>query len=154
VEPKGAAHSLLLYEVGGIGAPHNLSLPHRAGALSTLAAPLPIHFTVLEEKFVGRTVHQGKLTAVSNSEAGIESDSALAPLSNLKIEVPCQAGRTPGGEIYAKVVGSSSPGSGEIRIRFTSVSPELKSWLRQVTARRCSPSGSAPAPSGQTPLGI
>lgn len=155
VEPKGAAHSLLLHEIGGIGEPYNLSLPARSEALSALPDPLSIRFTVLEEKFVGRTVHQGHLAAVSNIEAGIESDSALAPLSNLKIELEPQAGANPGGVIYAKVVGAAPTGSRQTRIRFTSISPELKVWLRQVAAAAPRSSASAPVPSGQTKdLGI
>jgi adenylate cyclase len=57
VEPKGAAGSLLLYEIGGIGEPFNLSLPSRSVALCPLPQPLPVSFTVLEEKFAGRTIH-------------------------------------------------------------------------------------------------
>ncbi|MBC8003583.1 MAG: hypothetical protein H7X97_13440, partial [Opitutaceae bacterium] len=41
----------------------------------------------------------------------------------------------PGGEIYAKVISAAAGASGQTRIRFTSVSPELKVWM-QVTAVR------------------
>ena len=78
VEPKGATRSLQLHEVGGIGEPFNLSLPARSEALCPLPQPLPIRFTVLEEKFVGRTVHEGRLASLSESEAGIESELSLA----------------------------------------------------------------------------
>ena len=61
VEPKGATRSLQLYEVGGIGEPFDLSLPSRADAARPLPQPLPVRFTVLEEKFVGRTVYEGQL---------------------------------------------------------------------------------------------
>ena len=134
VEPKGATRSLKLYEVGGIGSPFNLSLPSRSGALCPLPQPLPIRFTVLEEKFVGRTVHAGRLAAVSESEAGIESELSLAPLSNLKIQLEPVAGRNPGGEIYAKVIRAAAGAAAQTRIRFTSVSPELKVWLQQLAA--------------------
>jgi adenylate cyclase len=133
VEPKGATHRLQLYEIGSIGEPFNLSLPLRSTVLVPLASPLPIQFTVLEEKFVGRTLYAGHLAGVSESEAAIEAAQALAPLSNLKIEIHPLAGTHPGGEIYAKVL-TSLPGSGQARIRFTSVSPELKLWMRQVCA--------------------
>jgi class 3 adenylate cyclase len=135
VEPKGAAHSLQLHEVRGIGKPFDLSLPEKSVALCPLPQPLPISFTVLEEKFVGRTVHEGRLVAVSASEAGIESGLALVPLSNLKIELQPVAGANPGGEIYAKVIGPVAGAPGQTRIRFTSVSPELKVWLQQTAAR-------------------
>jgi adenylate cyclase len=141
VEPKGATRSLQLYEIGGIGEPFNLSLPSRSAALGSLPQPLPISFTVLEEKFLGRTVHEGRLAALSESEAGIESALALVPLSNLKIELKPMAGANPGGEIYAKVIGAVAGASGQTRIRFTSLSPELKVWVQQTAARL----GTAPA---------
>jgi adenylate cyclase len=132
VEPKGATSCLQLHEVSGIGEPFNVSLPAKTNALSPLPQPLPIRFTVLEEKFVGRTVNEGRLVSASDSEAGIESELALVPLSNLKIELDPVAGANPGGEIYAKVIGASSGTSVQTRIRFTSVSPELKVWLQKV----------------------
>jgi adenylate cyclase len=136
VEPKGATRSLELYEVCGIGEPFNLSLPSRSEALCLLPQPLPICFTVLEEKFLGRTVHQARLLALSESEAGIESELSLVPLSNLKIELKSVVGTNPGGEIYAKVIGALAGASGQTRIRFTSLSPELKVWVQQAAARR------------------
>ena len=65
----------------------------------------------------------------------MESELALVPLSNLKIEVGPVPGANPGGEIYAKVIGDAAGESRQNRIRFTSVSPELKVWVRQMAAR-------------------
>ena len=141
LNPKGPTRSLQLYEVGGIGEPFNLSLPVEVRGPCPLPQPLPITFTVLEEKFLGRTVHEGRLAALSESEAGIESELSLVPLSNLKIELKPVAGANPGGEIYAKVIGAVAGASGQTRIRFTSLSPELKVWVQQTAARL----GSAPA---------
>ena len=134
VEPKGAETCLQLHEIGGIGDPFNLSLPARSEALVPLPVPLPIRFTVLEEKFVGRTVYEGRLAALSNSEGGMQSGVALAPLSNLKIQLDPVPGVNPGGEIYAKVSGAVAELTSQTRIRFTSVSPELKDWIQQRSA--------------------
>jgi adenylate cyclase len=134
VEPKGASRCLRLHEIGGIGDPFNLSLPVRSETLVPLPIPLPIHFTVLEEKFVGRTVYEGRLAAISVSEGGIASDVALAPLSNLKVQLELVPGTSPGGEIYAKVIGDLAGATGQTRIRFTSVSPELKDWIQRMAA--------------------
>lgn len=136
VEPKGAKRSLQLYEIGGMGAPFNLALPVRSTELFPLPSAAPIRFTVLEEKFVGRTVHQGSLLAVAEREGGIESELALAPLSNLKIELEAAPGANPKGEIYAKVVAVTTGALPQARIRFTSVSPELKVWLHQIVSAR------------------
>ncbi len=133
VEPKGATRSLQLYEVGSIGEPFTLSLPPKSSTLIPLVSPLPIRFTVLEEKFVGRTVYEGHLARISESEAVIQSEFVPSPLSNLKMEIKPVAGANPGGEIYAKVVGAQT-GSGQARIRFTSVAPELKLWIRQLSS--------------------
>lgn len=131
VQPKGAAGSLQLYEIGGIGEPYNLSLPLRVTILIPLPNPPAIRFTVLEEKFVGRTVYEGRLTALSDSEAEIESAATPAPLSNVKIEIAAVAGINPQGEIYAKVIESDQPS--QTRVRFTSVSPDLKKWIRGIS---------------------
>ncbi|HWI57834.1 MAG TPA: adenylate/guanylate cyclase domain-containing protein, partial [Bacillota bacterium] len=134
VEPKGATRRLQLYEVGAMGPPFNLSLPATSSALFPLPQPVPVRFTVLEEKFVGSTICEGRLVSVSEAGAAIECESALAPLSNLKIAVEPVAGANPQGEIYAKVVGEAPGGAHQTRLRFTSVSPELKLWVRQMSA--------------------
>jgi class 3 adenylate cyclase len=131
VEPKGATACLQLHEIGGIGEPFNLFLPARCETLVPLALPLPVQFTVLEEKFVGRTVHTGRWVAASTSDSAIAADLALVPLSNLKIQIEPIPGSCPGGEIYAKVIGAVTGATGQTRIRFTSVSPELKAWIQQ-----------------------
>ena len=60
---------------------------------------------------------------VSESEAGIESELSLVPLSNLKIELKPVAGANPGGEIYAKVIGAaagaSRPDPHPVHFRFS-----------------------------------
>ena len=143
VEPKGATHRLQLFEIGGIGKPFDLSLPERSKRLVPLPAAVLVRFTVLEEKFVGRTVHSGRLVALSNLEGDVESDTALAPLCNLKIELDPQPGANPGGEIYAKVIGPEPERPTQTRIRFTSVSPELKAWVHQIGDAGLNPSQQA-----------
>jgi class 3 adenylate cyclase len=137
VEPKGASSRLHLHEVSGIGDPFNLSLPPRTKSLVPLPQPIAVRFTILEEKFVGRTVHEARVVSLADTEAGIDSVLPLAFLSNLKIEVASVADANPGGEVYAKVVGKIE-GSSLLRIRFTSVSPELKAWVQRTAAGQTS----------------
>jgi adenylate cyclase len=144
VEPKGASHSLQLFEVGGIAEPYNLSLPTHSKELFPLPVPVTIKFTVLEEKFVGRTVHQGQLVALAETEGGMSSELTLAPLSNLKIQIEAVIGANPGGEIYGKVIGAGPASCGQTRVRFTSVSPELKAWIARTQAGLAA-SAAAPA---------
>jgi adenylate cyclase len=136
VEPKGASRRLFLYEIGGIGEPFDLWLPPKTKPLRPLALPLPIQFTVLEEKFVGRTVHDGHVTALTDLEASIRSALPLAVLSNLRITVTTTSHDNPAGEIYGKVVEPVADASGETRIRFTSITPELKAWAAALASTR------------------
>ncbi len=135
VEPKGVAHRLLLFEVGGIGSPFMLSLASRSEPLRPLSEPLPVQFTVLEEKFVGRTVHGGHLTELSEVETRLQSSLAPAVLSNVKITVSPGPQGNPAGDIYGKVVDTPSRTPGLARVRFTSASPELQAWLKTWSAR-------------------
>jgi adenylate cyclase len=111
-------------------------LPEKSGLLFALAEAMPVQFTVLEEKFVGRTLHAGKLVSISESEAGLDSELKPAPLSNLKLELESVSGTAPAGEIYAKVVEAIAGSSNQMRIHFTSVSPELKAWVQQFVGRQ------------------
>jgi class 3 adenylate cyclase len=129
VEPKGAARSLLLFEIGGIGAPFALSLPSRSTPPSALPAPLPVQFTVLEGKFLGHTVHDGHLTKLSDSEARLSSSHVPPVFGNLKITVAATSQGNPAGEIYGKVVDPTPDAPGLARVRFTSATPELKAWM-------------------------
>jgi adenylate cyclase len=129
VEPKGVAHSLELFEVGALGAPFGLELPSPTLALRTLGQPLAVHFTVLEEKFAGRTVYEGELIAVSEREARLRSSPTPGVLSNLKFLVAASAQGNPAGEAYGKVLEIIADPPDVARIRFTSVPPELKAWM-------------------------
>src|SRR5262249_10454229 len=98
--------------------------------LRPLVTPLPIRFTVLEEKFVGRTVHEGQLTALSALAAGMESHLAPPVLSNLQITLAVTPLGNPPREIHGKTLESVEGTPGRVKIRFSSVTPELKTWMR------------------------
>ena len=121
--------SVRLFEIGAIGAPFDLLLPSRSKPLRPLAPPLPVRLTTLEDSFAGSTVHEGHLTEVSDLEASVQSPLALAVLSNLKITVSETPQGNPAGDIYGKVLESVADTPGHARIWFTSISPELRTWL-------------------------
>jgi adenylate cyclase len=132
VEPKGASGRLQLFEVRGLGPPFDLALPSKTEALRALAHPLPIQFTVLEEKFVGRTIHEGTLVESSPTGGRLHCGVVLSPLSNVKLLVAARPDANPAGEIYAKVAEASAGPPAQARVHFTSVTPELRDWLRRL----------------------
>ena len=90
---------------------------------------------MLEEKFVGHTVLDGRLTELSHIETRLESANALAVMSNVKITVAASAQGNPAGEFYGKVVDAAAGPPGLARIRFTSTTPELKAWVMAWTGQ-------------------
>src|SRR5262249_26776428 len=129
VEPKGAAQSLRLFEVGGIGAPFELTLRPRTLPVRPLVPRLPVQFTMLEEKFVGRTVHEGHLIGLSVLEARLETAAVPAVLSNVRMTVAAGLLDNPAGEAYGKVIDVATGTPSVARVRFTSLDPELKAWV-------------------------
>jgi hypothetical protein len=123
------ASSVLLFEIGAIGGPFDLSLPSRSKPLRPLAPPLPVRLTTLEESFAGRTVHEGHLTEVSTLRPTSSLPVSLAVLSNLKITGTETPQGNPAGDIYGKVLEEVAEAPGRARIWFTSISPELRTWL-------------------------
>ena len=129
VEPKGVARSLLLFEIGGIGQPFALSLPFRSTPLRALAEPLPVQFTVLEEKFLGHSVQDGHLIELSDFETRLSSSHALAVFSDLRITVAPTSQGNPAGGIYGKVVEATAGTPGLVLLLgFVSSSVCSSSW--------------------------
>ena len=131
VEPKGSARSIALFEVTGIGAPHDLALPATHADLHPLSVPVPVQCLLIEDKAVGRVAHDGTLVSCSMRDGELATTAPLVALSNVKLLVPGTAEGAPAGELYAKVTRVGDSGAAPSRLRFTSISPELRAWLQQ-----------------------
>lgn len=133
VEPKGSARSVTLFDVTGIGAPHDLALPSSHGALHPLPLPVPVQCLLIEDKAVGRGAHDGTLVACSMRDGELLTTAPLAALSNVKLlfdGAPDGHG-APAGEIYAKVTRVGDGRAQPARLRFTSMSPDVRGWLQR-----------------------
>ena len=51
------------------------------------------------------------------------------------MELESATGANPAGEIYAKVIGAAAECEAQTRVRFTSISPDLKVWLQETIAQ-------------------
>ena len=67
----------------------------------------------------------------SKRDGELRTTAPLVALSNVKVLVPGTAEGAPAGEIYAKVTRAGDGGAQPARLRFTSISPELRGWLQQ-----------------------
>ena len=132
IEPKGVSEPLTVYDIRGIDGSYNLHLPAVDEPLATLDAAISLRYSVLEEKFVGRTVFQGQLVKLSAKGGQIDASWPAPPLSNLKIWLVSDNGDDVPGELYAKVIDTPHGADEGFEVRFTSVSPAASAYLQQV----------------------
>jgi adenylate cyclase len=129
-EPKGIRVPITLYEVGGIGIPYNLELPHATDVLLPLEQAVSLEYTILEGKHAVGNLFQGVLTRLSASGAELQTEHALDLLTNLKLHLQPGRDRAPvSGDLYAKVLKKVAEQEDHFLIRFTSVPPEVATVL-------------------------
>ena len=133
IEPKGAKKPLTIYEVTGMGEPYNIFLPGDSEELTRLATKIPLEFTVLEEKFAGRTRFEGTIEELSVKNATISTAELPAVLSNLKMEVGGGGNGDAYKDVYGKVM-ETLPDGTRFQLRFTSVPKEAAAFLESVLA--------------------
>lgn len=129
VQPKGANEPLRLHEVSAVNGRHQLVLPRTTLDLLPLATPLRCTWQVMAEKFVSSQGTRGRITALSERGAELETADPLVPLTDLRLLLADGTRTVP---VYAKVMESGDgDGTSRARIRFTAV-PDT---AREVIAR-------------------
>jgi adenylate cyclase len=130
VLPKGAETPLRIYEVGGIAGRYNLALRGKDPALVDLARQIPLRYTVLEGKKVGKKGLQGIVVKLSEKTAVITLDEPHEPLTNLKMNIGGVDEKLTARDFYGKVIGRSEENRQKHVIRFTSIPPEVDAYFQ------------------------
>ncbi len=128
VDPKGVAAPITLFDVVGLD---DCRLEREFVPLVKLEVPMSVSYAILEGKDVGAERHAGVIEWLSATEARMRPSRGVRPLSNIRIEVGTFGGPKVS-DVYAKVLVSSAEA---LQIRFTSVPPEVKAFLKA----RCEP---------------
>jgi adenylate cyclase len=130
VFPKGAATPLKIYEIGGIAGQYNFTLEGKDSSLVTLIRQIPVKYTVLEGKSVGKVELKGSVLRLSEQSAQISIDQPARVLSNLKMSLIDVDEKLGAKDFYGKVI--EHPGqNGQIHlIRFTSVPSEVDAYFQ------------------------
>jgi adenylate cyclase len=121
VEPKGVNRPITLYEVVGIRGASHLALSAHQESLRRLDTEIPIRYTVLEEKFVNRSLLEGRFVELSRQEALLHAETPIPSLSDLKIQLFSPGGGMVSDELFAKVLRVSATDPTQVVIRFTSI---------------------------------
>ena len=138
VLPKGAETPLRIYEVGGIAGRYNLALEWKQPALVTLAWQIPLRYTLLEGKDIGKKGLEGSVLRLSKKSAEIDFNEPIEPLTNLKMNLGDVDEKLSAKDFYGKVIERSWENRQTHVVRFTSVPPEVDAYfqaLRQYAAR-------------------
>src|SRR5262249_48899794 len=132
IDAKGAREPLTVWETTGIGGTHGLFLHPPPSRMTTLAVPIPVQYSILEGKHVGRDVLDGSIVRLSETGAEIRSSASVPPpLSNLKMWIIGIETRGRPCELYAKLVEASETGESTFIVRFTALAPEVTQYLRE-----------------------
>jgi adenylate cyclase len=128
VEPKGVAHPITLYEIGGLRGAHNLALPAGEVEWTLVEPPLPVTFRRVTGKEVGGEEQDGLIVRLSPHEAEIEATMPPPPLTDLKVLLKANDVRGAVTGIYGKVL-RQPVANGPFVLRFTAVPKEARQYL-------------------------
>ena len=141
VIPKGSDAPIKIYEVGGIGAPYNLALEEKGQILVALGRKVPLLYTVLDGKDVGKIQLRGLARCLSRKGVEIELKEPLKLLTNIKMNLGDVPEELACKDFYGKVIESTSKDHCRYFVRFTSASSEVAAYfqaLRQYAAKEMS----------------
>jgi adenylate cyclase len=130
VVPKGAEMPLRIYEIGGIAGHYNLALDTKEQAMVTLRRQIPLRYTVLEGKDVGKKGLEGSVIRLSKKCAEITLDGPISVLTNLKMNLADVDEKLSARYFYGKAIKRSEEKGPTQLIRFTSVPPEVDAYFQ------------------------
>jgi len=142
VLPKGAETPLRIYEVGGIAGHYNLALEGKDPDLVTLARQIPLRYTVLEGKDVGKKGLQGSVARLSKNCAEITLGEPVEMLTNLKMNLGDVDENLSVRDFYGKVIKRSEEKEQTHVVHFTSVPPEVDAYFQALRQHAAKPAAS------------
>ena len=117
VFPKGVKEPLILFHVTGIGGEYGLSCRQKESEMISLDSPRKVAFFIIREKHSDLESQVGYLTALSKTEALMETEAELAQYDNLQLEA--------GGKLFCKVI---SKEDSRWHLRFTVIPSGFEQW--------------------------
>jgi len=132
VKAKGFEEPITLCELRGIGGAHNLFLPETKDSLVSLPQEIPLRYTVVEGDHLSGEMFTGSFVKLSAKGAEARLEHPVAPLSNLKMHLIGSNGEEIPGALYGKVVGTPPESPTTFSVRFTSMPPEVETFLHRL----------------------
>lgn len=138
VQMKGVPEPVTLYEVQGLGEPHNIRLPTKSEATTALHQRLAVRLVTIKDKAVSGAIEDAWITHLGFSSAVIAC-GGLSEWQDVRLHLKDAQGKEQEGVIFAKVmtVKAGADGNTEAVVRFTSVSPESYQVIRRTVGASC-----------------
>jgi len=130
VFPKGSETPLRIYEVGGIAGAFNLALKEKEPSLVSLMRQIPLRYTLLEGKDIGKKRFEGSVVRLSKNCAEITLAAPVETMTNLKINLGGVDEKLSARDFYGKVVKRPSGTEQNYLVRFTSIPPEVDAYFQ------------------------
>ena len=130
VLPKGSETPLRIYEVGGISGQYNLALDIKDPDFVTLSVQMPLKYTVLEGKDVGKKGLKAYVVKLSKNCAEINIDAQFEGMTNLKMNLADVDELLSVRDFYGKVIKSSGAKGKTKIVYFTSLPPEVNAYFQ------------------------
>lgn len=130
IRPKGSEAPLRIYEVGGIGGAYDLALETKESPPIHLAQTIPLLFTPLEGKKMGKNRIPCTLIGLSGKGALIQMPTPLEPMINIKLNLLEAPKRLTSKDFYGKVIDVQKKEEFLHQIRFTAVPGELDAYFQ------------------------
>jgi len=129
VLPKGSEVPLKIFEIGGIAGKYNLALEKKDPNIVALSKKIPLRYTILKGKHVGRKNLEGSIVGLSKKGAEIVLDAPVEQFSNIKMNLRDVYEELSIKDFYGKVIEQSGNGEHNYLIRFTSLPLEIVSYF-------------------------
>jgi adenylate cyclase len=130
VHPKGSETPLRIYEVGGIAGRFNLALEDKEPPLVTLVRQIPLRYTELKGKDIGKKGLEGFVVRLSKNCAEITLGTPVDTMTNLKMNLGDVDEKLSARDFYGKVIRHSGENRQNHVVRFTSIPPEIDAYFQ------------------------
>jgi len=91
-----------------------------------------VRYTILEGKFAGSTMYDGRVVKLATKTAELHVDQPVAAFSNLKLHLLRPTGEVVPGELFAKVVETLPEDASRVVVSFTSIPETARTFLDTV----------------------
>jgi adenylate cyclase len=130
IRAKGFEQPVTVSEVLGIGGRHKLSLVQTREPLVALAQEIPVSYSIAEGSRFNGEVFRGSLTRLSIRRAEVRLEAPVPIFSNMELLLTGTEGKRVSGSLHCKVVGAMAGGDERFSVHFTSMSPEVETFIR------------------------